>query len=307
MKVDAVITWVDGGDSEFVASKERYKQQELGSNKGVLEIGLLNTRFDNVGEVLYCIQLIRKNLVWVNKIFILTNGQVPKFLTAEFIDEFGVILITHSEVFGKYDKYLPVFNSRSIEAMISEIPDISEEFMYFNDDVFIINKMAYSDFKVENKYVIRGLMRFKNIWLDRLQRIIGFKYVEGTVGKREESNSYPNKLMYFTPAHGPYLINRDLYRKAIESHGGYENIVKYKFRNKKQSWPIGLYINALAKEQYLCKNYNKDWGYFHGETDSGFDLKKFDGLKFISAQSLDCLTPSEIQKVLSYLDNKVSS
>lgn len=306
MSVDAVITWVDGEDPEFVISKEKYKKKELGSNTGVLESGLLNTRFNSVGEVLYCIQLIRKNLIWVNKIFLLTNGQVPGFLTEEFIDEFGVILITHSEVFGEYDKYLPVFNSRSIEAMLSEIPNISEEFIYFNDDVFVINSMLYSDFKVREKYIITGQMRFKDNRLDYAHRLLNFKYVKGTVGKRAESKKYPNKLMYFTPFHGPYLVNRDMYRKSIQNNGGYENIIKYKFRNENQAWAIGLYINYLAERKLLSRKYDRDCGYYHGEHDSGFDLNRFNNLKFISVQSLDCLPASEINKVLNYLERKVS-
>ncbi len=303
MNIDAVITWVDGSDPDFISSKEKYKTRELKKNKNVLEIGLLKTRFDSVGEVLYCIKLIRKNIPWVNNIFLLTNGQTPKFLTEEFKEKFGVILVTHYQVFGKYHKLLPVFNSRSIEAMLPEIPGISEDFLYFNDDVFVINYMKYEDFKLNNKYVFRGIMRFKNIWIDRLHRVTRFNYVRGTVGKREESNQYPSKLMYFTPIHGPYLINKNLYKEAIDVHGGYQSIIKYKFRNKDQPWPIGLYINHLADKNLLYRVSGKDCGYYHGEKDNVFDTVKFKDLKFISAQSLDSLPIKKLDKVFKFLDS----
>src|SRR5690625_7827185 len=39
------------------------------------------------------------------------------------------------------ERYLPTFSARPIELNIHRIPDLAERFVYFNDDMFIINKI----------------------------------------------------------------------------------------------------------------------------------------------------------------------
>ena len=41
----------------------------------------------------------------------------------------------HREIIEQ--EYLPTFNSHVIEANLHKIPNLSEHFIYFNDDVFV--------------------------------------------------------------------------------------------------------------------------------------------------------------------------
>ena len=52
--------------------------------------------------------------------------------------------IKHEDYIPK--KYLPTFNSHTIELNFNRIKELSERFVYFNDDMFIIDYMEKSDF-----------------------------------------------------------------------------------------------------------------------------------------------------------------
>ena len=52
--------------------------------------------------------------------------------------------------------FLPTFNIRSIDAMLHRVEGLSETFVYFNDDVFLINKIREEDWFVKNKGVLMG-------------------------------------------------------------------------------------------------------------------------------------------------------
>lgn len=303
-KIDAVITWVDGADVEFSKLREKYAKRELG-RKGVQSIGLKDTRFNNIGEVEFCIRLIRKNLKFVNNIFIVTNGQVPSFYDNEFSKRFNIKLVTHKEIFVGFEKYLPTFNSRSIEAMIVNIPNISEKFLYFNDDFFISKEMEMNEFVDDEKMLFHGVYRFKNIWLDRLHRLLSNKFYIGTVGFRKESKKFPKFLFYFTPMHAPYPIDKSTMILAIKNQGGFESIIKYKFRNENQPWPIGLYLNELMHANKLVKKNSSRIGYFHGGPNSKFNFKLHKDMKMFSLQSLDALPKEEADKALSFLNGLI--
>ena len=68
---------------------------------------------------------------WINKIFLITCGQVPKFLN---IENSRVEVVDHKDFIP--EKYLPTFSVNPIEMNMHRIKDLSENFIFFNDDVF---------------------------------------------------------------------------------------------------------------------------------------------------------------------------
>ena len=49
------------------------------------------------------------------------------------------------------EEYLPTFNSHTIEMNLHRIKGLSEQFVYFNDDMFINKPMKPRDFFVHGK------------------------------------------------------------------------------------------------------------------------------------------------------------
>lgn len=141
--VDVVFTWVDDTDSDW---QRRY---EVASTACKSDIGLYardNARFENHNELYYSVHSVLKNLDWVNKIFIVTDNQTPKWF--KDINDDRLVIIDHKQIID--EQYLPTFNSHVIEAYLHKIPNLSENFIYFNDDVFVARPLPREHFFTTN-------------------------------------------------------------------------------------------------------------------------------------------------------------
>lgn len=132
IQVDAVVMWVDSDDPKFQEQYEEYNPQSVknkaqGEGKG---------RHRSNGELKYCLRGIYKNLPWVRNIYIVTNGQRPGFIRDNAWGD-KVHLVTHSEILP--EEVLPTFNSFAIESALHNIPGLSENFLRFSDDFFVIS------------------------------------------------------------------------------------------------------------------------------------------------------------------------
>jgi hypothetical protein len=133
--VDVVYTWVESVDEE----REKYKQL-LGLQE---KDGNLNpNRYIDNQELKYSLRGIDMHMPWVrNVIIVVKDGQKPNYLNFE---NPKIRLVRHSEFIPK--KYLPVFNSITIEHFLYRIPNLSERYIYFNDDIMVIKNMEKENF-----------------------------------------------------------------------------------------------------------------------------------------------------------------
>lgn len=91
-------------------------------------------RFRDYGLLKYWFRGVEKFAPWVRYIHFVTCGQKPDWLDENHPK---LRLVNHEDFIPQ--EYLPVFNSNLIEIYMHKIPDLSEHFVYFNDDFFIIN------------------------------------------------------------------------------------------------------------------------------------------------------------------------
>lgn len=89
------------------------------------------SRFRSRDELKYSLRSVEQYMPWVRKIFIFSNCAKPRWLG----ETDNVVWVDHSEVIP--EKHLPTFNSHAIESYLHKIPDLSEHFIYFNDDFFV--------------------------------------------------------------------------------------------------------------------------------------------------------------------------
>ena len=137
--VNVVYTWVDGSDPSFRGSLEQYRDAEP-HTRNPLVAG--NRRFQDSNELLYSLRSLEAYAPWINRVFLVTNGQVPAWLK---LDHPRLRLVTHAAIFSdKAD--LPTFNSAAIEAHFHRIPGLSRLFLYFNDDMFLGQPVRREDF-----------------------------------------------------------------------------------------------------------------------------------------------------------------
>ena len=170
--IDAVFTWVDGGDPQHQKKRREYSAD--GKLSGTHQHAASATRFSDQGELFYSVLLARKNAPWLRNIYIVTDEQVPSWLTSDMANDLGVNVVDHKILFRGYEEYLPTFNSMAIEAMIHRIPRLSSRFLYFNDDVFIVRPVAESDYFSEGKPVFRGKWQWNSRFIKKGKKIVRF-------------------------------------------------------------------------------------------------------------------------------------
>ena len=140
--VDIVITWVDGCDHVWL--KDFYHYQNL---KSIDENDAsLNKRYNNNGLLKYLFRSIDKNCPWVNKVYLVTYGHYPTWINKACKK---LVLVKHSDFIPK--EYLPTFNSATINLNLHRIKNLSEHFIYANDDMIFLNKTKETDFFKKGK------------------------------------------------------------------------------------------------------------------------------------------------------------
>ncbi|MFC7794861.1 stealth family protein [Streptomyces cinereoruber] len=151
--VDVVYTWVDADDPVWRESKERTRRL-LGHEAGgpaLHEQAANDARFTSRDELRYSLRSLHQYAPWIRNVFLVTAGQVPGWLD---LDHPGLRVVDHREIFSD-PSALPTFNSHAIESQLHHIPDLSEHFLYLNDDVFFGRPTALGSFFHAN-----GLSKF---------------------------------------------------------------------------------------------------------------------------------------------------
>lgn len=140
-KIDIVLPWVDGSDPEWMAQKELWQKKSSADFKANS-----NVRYESWDNLAYWFRAVEQNLPWFHKIFFLTCGHIPPFLN---LDHPKLRVVKHEEYIPP--KYLPAFKSRTIELNVHRIPDLSENFILFNDDFFPLQYIEESYYFKNNK------------------------------------------------------------------------------------------------------------------------------------------------------------
>lgn len=136
--IDVVFTWVNNLDPAWQAKYKKFKQAY-----DRVQIGLHATdkaRFEDHNELFYSVKAVKSYLPWVRHIYIVTDNQTPQWLHGMT----GVTVVDHTEIIDP--QYLPTFNSHVIEAFLYRIPGLAENFIYFNDDVFVAKELPQEHF-----------------------------------------------------------------------------------------------------------------------------------------------------------------
>jgi hypothetical protein len=127
--IDAVFTWVDGSDPEWL----QRKMAALAPSEARHAVAANSSRFHNRDELRYAMRSVHSFAPWIRRIFLVTDGQLPSWLDPAHP---MVTVVTHAELCADLGARSS-FNSHAIEARLHRIPGLAEHFLYFNDDVFL--------------------------------------------------------------------------------------------------------------------------------------------------------------------------
>src|SRR5574344_1149949 len=137
--IDFVIPWVDGTDENWILEKNKF------DNMNDINLDNGESRYRDWQLLKYWFRGVEKYAPWVHKIYFITWGHIPNWLN---VNNEKIVIVNHKDYIP--DKYLPTFNSHTIELNMHRIKNLSENFVYFNDDTFIINKVDQNDFFRKN-------------------------------------------------------------------------------------------------------------------------------------------------------------
>lgn len=129
--VDLVVPYVDFSDPAWIKTAK---------DNGI-DYSEIN-RFRGQGEFFrYFFRSIAKNMPWINNLFFIVQSetQIPKWL-----DRRKIRVVLHEDFIPK--EFLPLYNSCTIEMFLGNIKGLSEKFLYFNDDMYILKSLKEEDF-----------------------------------------------------------------------------------------------------------------------------------------------------------------
>lgn len=139
--IDFVVTWVDGNDPAW--QKERagvLGQEELSaSGNGVC-------RYRDWSSFRYWFRAVEAFAPWVRYVHLVTWGHVPEWLKTDCPK---LRIVNHRDYVPS--EYLPTFNCQPLELNLFRIPNLSEHFVYFNDDVLLARPVKPEDFFINGK------------------------------------------------------------------------------------------------------------------------------------------------------------
>lgn len=126
--IDFVITWVDGNDPAWLKERNHYAELEH------KEVDNRNIRYRDWDMLRYWFRGVEKFAPWVNNIFFVTYGHLPQWLNT---DNPKLRIVNHKDFIPA--EFLPTFNSYVIEFYLHKIEGLSERFVYFNDDMYLLD------------------------------------------------------------------------------------------------------------------------------------------------------------------------
>lgn len=132
--IDFVIAWVDGSDKAWLDEKSKYQADKMCEDDS-------SVRYRDWDNLRYWFRAVERYAPWVRKVHFVTWGHIPQWLNEEHP---GLHIVRHEDFIPQ--EYLPTFNSHTIELNLHHIEGLAEQFVYFNDDMFLNRPVQPEDF-----------------------------------------------------------------------------------------------------------------------------------------------------------------
>jgi len=210
-QVDIVYLWVNSNDKYW--QKKRRESFEVFLKKNREDIApFANTdgRFRDNGELTFNLRSLEKFFPDHGHVYIVTDEQKPKWLKSSN----KVTIIDHQDIIPK--KNNPIFASSHIETYIHHIPNLTEKFIYLNDDVFFGAPVDIDWwFKDKLKYFLskKTHKSYTEMQPNKLSPINGSILSSRWLNQKYPNYIHQNKIM----AHSPKAFLKTLLFKAEEA------------------------------------------------------------------------------------------
>lgn len=281
-EIDFVITWVDGSDKAWLQEKSLYD--------ATIDVDNSAERYRDWELLKYWFRGIEKFAPWVRMIHFVTWGHVPKWLSTEHPK---LHVVKHEEFIPK--EYLPTFNSAVIELYLHKIEGLSDKFVYFNDDFFVINHVKPKDYFKDDKPC--DMLAFQPVVANPRNPVMSHIYMNNSVtlckyfNKRENVKKHPGN--YFHLGYPPLYFCYNILEMAFPLYTGFytvhnpspftkatfeeiwakeksllEDMSTHRFRNKNDVSPYLFREWQKLSNQFVPTNVLNSFGYFEVAQDN---------------------------------------
>lgn len=311
-KIDAVITWVDGSKPDYQRKLKEY----------LTDNNTLKRQYFQANEINLCVASIVKYAPFIRKIFIVTDKQRPNLDSIKHLVTLDKVeIIDHEEIFRDNKDCLPTFNIRSIDALLFKIKKLSDKFIYFNDDMFLVKETSQEDWFINNKAVLTG------VWAKTYNKQV-IKTISHRIKKflnvRPSFNAAQSKAANIVGFHDRYFKSYHCGRPQIKSviKNFYDknperlkNQIRHKFRDGRQYMPYSLCWHLLIKKNlYVESSTNKLVEINKSKILSAKKLENIlisidskANVKFLNIQDLNIATQETQQVFQNWFIKKLSS
>jgi len=209
-EIDFVITWVDGADKAWRKQKAEY-DPNIGNDDD-------EVRYRDWELLKYWFRGVERFAPWVRKIHFITWGHLPEWLDT---NNPKLHIVRHEDYIPK--EYLPTFNSNVLEIYMHKIEGLSDNFVYFNDDVLIIRDVKQEDFFIEGKPC--DMLAFQPVVANSTNPVMSHLYLNNSLtlckyfDKRENVKQHPGN--YFKLGYPPLYFFYNILELAFPLYTGF--------------------------------------------------------------------------------------
>ena len=255
-KIDFVVTWVDGSDKEWLKEKSKWVPNEQIGDKTFDEWVNSEIRFRDWDILKYWFRGVEKFAPWVNKVYFVTYGHLPSWLNT---NNDKLCIVNHKDFIPK--ECLPTFNTNAIELNLHRIPNLSENFVYFNDDMFLMKPVKETDFFKNNLPVLTAAIDIVSFDLFlTLPAVNNMRVINEHFNKREVIKKNIGK--WFNIKNGKHMIKTLLLMPWKKFSGLYEAhvAIPYKKRFFEEVWSLeGNLLEKTIKNKFRGEGDLSNW------------------------------------------------
>lgn len=226
--VDLVIPYYNNADMKWRTILKDYMAKEGSNDRQVVG----KERYRDADCFQYWFRCVEENCPWVNKIFLIvaTESQLPSWLDRK---NPKLRIVYHEDYIPK--ELLPTFNTLTIEIFISLIEDLSDNYVYCNDDYYFLNPTNKEMFFVGDIPVYRSHeAKLEKFGDDYLNASDGTFYQTLNNGMDLQLKISGDKAKWYAIDHLPVAHKKNFEKETIEKY--YDMFIEAnkssRFRNK---------------------------------------------------------------------------
>lgn len=281
-EIDFVMTWVDGADPAWRKEKAGYAPSAQNDDR--------EERYRDWDLLRYWFRGVEAFAPWVRKIHFITWGHLPPWLNTEHKK---LHVVRHEDYIPK--EFLPVFNSNVLEIYMHRIQGLSEHFVYFNDDMFLIRDAEKKLFFHNGKPC--DMLAFQPVVANPKNPVMSYLYLNNSLvlcrhfKKREAVKKQPGNYFHigypplyffynflemafplftgFYTAHGPMPFCKSTFRELWEKE---EAVLletsAHRFRNDRDVTPYLFREWQKLSGNFHPRNICRDLAYFNVDNEN---------------------------------------